>query len=177
MATPKLQTYHVPSGSFHFGSRQSIQLQAFLGSCVGVAIYDLAAEIGGMIHLLLPEPVNPSSRFQAERYASTGLPIFIKALNDAGASPGKMQAVVAGGALVDPVSEQDLALNIGSRTADVVKNILCEEKIKINQSETGGLFACTLNLNMQNWETRIQPVGLFRVSLNDAPCPRLAMIF
>jgi chemotaxis receptor (MCP) glutamine deamidase CheD len=155
---PTLETYHVASGSFHIGYRQSMLLQAFLGSCVGVVVYDLAAEIGGMIHLLLPEPVNPASGFQAERYASTGLPIFLKALNDAGASPEKMQAVVAGGALVDPVSEQELALDIGGRTADVVKNILFEQKIKINQSETGGFFACALHLNMESWETRIQPV-------------------
>lgn len=177
MATSKIESYHVPAGSFHFGSRKSILLQAFLGSCVGVAIYDPAAEIGGMIHLLLPEPVNPASGFQAERYACTGLPIFLKVLHDAGASSEKMQAVVAGGALVDPVSEQDLALNIGGRTADVVKNILFEQKIRINQFATGGFFACALNLNMENWETHIEPVGFFKLSPDDAPDPRLAMTF
>ncbi len=154
-----LETYHVSSGSFHTGKRQPMLLQAFLGSCVGVSVCDPDAEVGGMIHLLLPDPVTPGSSFQAERYASTGLPLFLEALTDAGAALQNMQAVIAGGALVGPVSQQDLALNIGGRTADVAKNILFDRKIHVKQSETGGFFACTLQLNMENWKSIIEPVG------------------
>jgi chemotaxis receptor (MCP) glutamine deamidase CheD len=134
-------------------------LQAFLGSCVGVSVCDPDAEVGGMIHLLLPDPVTPGSNFQTERYASTGLPIFLKALTDAGAALQNMHAIIAGGALVGPVSQQDLALNIGGRTADAAKNILSEHKIHVKQSETGGFFACTLQLNMENWKSSIGPAG------------------
>jgi chemotaxis receptor (MCP) glutamine deamidase CheD len=112
-----------------------------------------------MIHLLLPDPVTPGSSFQAERYASTGLPLFLEALTDAGAALQNMQAVIAGGALVGPVSQQDLALNIGDRTADVAKNILSDRKIHVKQSETGGFFACTLKLNMENWKSIIGSAG------------------
>ncbi|UCH19934.1 MAG: chemotaxis protein CheD [Deltaproteobacteria bacterium] len=129
---------------------------------MGVAVYDSDAEVGGMIHLLLPEPPLPGSSFQAERYASTGLPIFLKALNDVGATPPKMKAILAGGALVGAVSEQDVALKIGGRTADMAINILSDQKIRVIKSETGGLFACTLNLNMENWESLIEPVEFTR---------------
>ena len=124
-----------------------------------------------MIHLLLPDPVTPGSSFQAERYASTGLPIFLEALIDAGASLKNMQAVIAGGALVGPVSQQDLSLNIGGRTADVAKNILSDRNIQVKQSETGGFFACTLQLNMQSWKSSIEPVGFSRLSSGQSPAP------
>jgi chemotaxis receptor (MCP) glutamine deamidase CheD len=156
---PNLETYQVSSGSFHIGKRQPMLLQAFLGSCVGVSICDPDAEVGGMIHLLLPDPVTPGSSFQAERYASTGLPIFLEALTDAGAALQNMQAVIAGGALVGPVSQQDLVLNIGGRTANVAKNIISDRKIHVKHSETGGFFACTLQLNMENWQSSIEPIG------------------
>ena len=165
----KFDTYHIPSGSYHIGKRQPTLLQAFLGSCVGVSICDPHADVGGMIHLLLPDPVTPGSDFQPERYASTGLPIFLEALVDAGAALKNMQAVVAGGALVGPVSQQDLSLNIGGRTADVAKNILSDQKVHVKHSETGGFFACSLQLSMENWESRIEPVGFSRLSSDDEP--------
>ena len=163
-----LETYHVSSGSFHIGKRQPMILQAFLGSCVGVSVCDPDAEVGGMIHLLLPDPITPGSSFQTERYASTGLPIFLEALTEAGATSQNMQAVIAGGALVGPVSQQDLALNIGGRTADVAKKILSDQKILVKQSETGGFFACTLQLNMENWKSSIEPVGFDRLSSDES---------
>jgi chemotaxis receptor (MCP) glutamine deamidase CheD len=162
ISMPHLEKYHVPSGCFHIGKRQSKLLRAFLGSCVGVAVYDSDAEVGGMIHLLLPEPPLPGSNFQAKRYASTGLPIFLKALKNVGATPPKMKAILAGGALVGAVSEQDVALNIGGRTADMAINILSDQKIHVIRIKTGGFFACTLDLNMENWESIIEPIGFIR---------------
>jgi putative nucleotidyltransferase with HDIG domain len=164
---PELETQHVPSGSYHIGKRQPILLQAFLGSCVGVSICDPDTDVGGMIHLLLPDPITPGSNFQAVRYASTGLPLFLEALADAGATLKNMQAVIAGGALVGPISRQDLTLNIGGRTADVAKDILADRNIYVKQSETGGFFACTLQLNMENWKSSIEPVGFSRLSSDD----------
>ncbi len=149
----------VASGSFCISRREPVNLRAFLGTCVGVAIYDETAGIGGLIHLLLPEPPTPGSTFQSEKYAVTGVPRFIKALRDEGATTGNMKATLAGGALIGPVSRQDLNLDIGGRTAELAKSILNREGIEIELSETGGLFASTINLNMETGECRIQPMG------------------
>ena len=50
--------HHVASGSFYVSRNAPLILQAFLGTCVGVALYDEEAGVGGLVHLLLPEPVN-----------------------------------------------------------------------------------------------------------------------
>ena len=44
-----LKKYHVASGSFEAGNTDSRLLQAFLGTCVGVAVFDATAGVGGLI--------------------------------------------------------------------------------------------------------------------------------
>ena len=95
-------------------------VDAYLGSCVAVALYDVEAGIGGLIHLLLPAPVSPENYLGAEKYASTGLPIFLRALINEGASPKNIKASIAGGALVGTVDVIDLELDIGGRTVELV---------------------------------------------------------
>jgi putative nucleotidyltransferase with HDIG domain len=157
--------HHVPSGTYFVGQSQPLVLQAFLGSCVGVAMYDQEAGTGGLIHLLLPEPTSSESTYHLEKYASTGLPLFLKALSDAGTRPDRLVAHVAGGALVGPLNEQDFSLDIGGRTAELVKRILHAAGTTIEKSETGGFFACSLNLDMVSGQCTIEPAG--RGKIND----------
>ncbi len=151
--------FHVASGSFEVGRTQPRRLQAFLGTCVGVAVYDDSAGVGGLIHLLLPEPVSSWSVDQPEKYATTGMPLFLNQLLNLGATRENLQAVVAGGALVGPLTPQDMNLDIGGRTAEHVLTALDAEGIDVARSETGGFFTCCIELDMQDWKCGIQPAG------------------
>ena len=115
-----LRKHHVTSGSYYISRNTALILQAFLGTCVGVALYDEEADVGGLIHLLLPEPASEGSSFQPGKYASTGFPIFLRALYDEGASKNRLKAFIAGGALVGPLASRDLHLDIGGRTVETV---------------------------------------------------------
>lgn len=139
----------VPSGSFFCGRKQHTVLQAFLGTCVGVAVYDRAAGVGGMAHFLLPAPISESEYINPDKYASTGLPIFLEALRDMGARNQNMEITIGGGAIVGSISELDMSLNIGGRTAEVVKSILAKDNIQVKFAETGGLIACRLDLDLE----------------------------
>jgi putative nucleotidyltransferase with HDIG domain len=149
------------------GSTRSLLLNAYLGTCVAVALYDAEAGIGGLIHLLLPEPVFPTDTYQPEKYASIGFPIFLEAVYDAGASPENLKACVAGGALVGPLQNCDLELDIGGRTAQRVMQFLAAEKIQIEKSETGGFFTCCLSVDMQTWQCWIEPTGIDKLKDNE----------
>jgi chemotaxis receptor (MCP) glutamine deamidase CheD len=129
--------YPVAAGSYCVDTQKPIILEAYLGTCVGVALYDPVAGVGGLIHLLLPEPMGIEGTFQPEKYASTGFPPFLQALADAGASAENMKACIAGGALVGPIDDSDLELDIGGRTAERV---------------------------MRTWECRIEPAGFDKLS-------------
>ncbi|MBI9075982.1 MAG: HDOD domain-containing protein [Desulfatibacillum sp.] len=152
-----LNTEYVDSGCYTVSGKRKAALQAVLGTCVGVAIRDAEAGIGGICHLLLAEPTGNSEAWPKERYASTGLPLFIADLEAHGASRKRMEACVAGGALVSPLSNLDLELDVGGRTADKVFQILSLEGIPIIRSETGGYFTCNLRLDLSTMEPEIIP--------------------
>jgi putative nucleotidyltransferase with HDIG domain len=155
--------YHVPAGTLHVSDKGPLVLQAYLGTCVGVALHCTSSGLGGMIHLLLPEPVSAHAYDQPEKYATTGLPLLIQALLDGGARPESLSATLAGGALVGPLRQADLDLDIGGRTAEAAKKILNAANIKIVQSETGGFFTCCLNLDLRSGQTFIEPAGLSKL--------------
>jgi chemotaxis receptor (MCP) glutamine deamidase CheD len=92
-----LKTRFVCSGSYYIGKTQPTRLQAILGTCVGVTLCDTDAGLGGLLHLLLPEPRSSESNFLPEKYASNGLPLFIKDICEAGASRENLKACIAGG--------------------------------------------------------------------------------
>jgi len=159
----------VASGTFYVGSQGPLNLRAFLGSCVGVALYDAKAGIGGMIHLLLPEQPVSGSTLYPEKYAATGLPMFLEALYEEGATKENLTATYAGGAFIGPVSRQDLDLDIGGRTTEWVKRILRDEGVTVDASETGGFFTCELSLDMQTWKCAIKPVEVERMIRHGTP--------
>ncbi|MBL0712698.1 MAG: HDOD domain-containing protein [Desulfosarcina sp.] len=149
----------IPAGSFWVGARSAVQLEAFLGTCVAVAAYDAEAHVGGLIHLLLPEPPLPGSAYQREKYATTGLPLFLAALRDRGGEPGRMKACLAGGALIGPIAAQDLDLDIGGRTCEKAVDFLTREDIQIVQFESGGFMPTQIGLDMHSGNFSITPTG------------------
>lgn len=152
---PRLPTQIVSSGEYDIAGDIPSRLTAILGSCVGVALYDRKNKVGGLLHILLPEP--PTDNFPADCmiYATTGLPLFINKLLETGADKKYLEAVIAGGALIGQVSPQDLTLDIGGRTAEFVNKVLSQESIPIKESETGGYFGCTLTLDSSTWKAEI----------------------
>lgn len=151
----------VASGSYHVSTRKQLILEAYLGSCVGVTLYDRKAEIGGLIHLLLPESSGSGSTWRPEAYATSGMPLFLNALIDEGLDPSNLKASIAGGALIGPVSKRDLDLDIGGRTTEVVQQFLRQADIPVVEAETGGYLGCRLSLDLITFKSMMQPLGLF----------------
>ncbi|MGB5986545.1 MAG: HDOD domain-containing protein, partial [Desulfobacterales bacterium] len=141
-----MKTEYVHTGSFWVGSSPGLALEAVLGTCVGVVLYDPRNRVGGLHHILLPDPVyldqNP------ERYASSGLPLFIHALCEKGAAPGNLKAQIAGGALVGKLNYHDFDLDIGGRTTERVLALLKHAQIPVENSVTGGVGGCRVRLEL-----------------------------
>ena len=169
---PYMPKSHVASGSYKISKGTGRLIEAYLGTCVGVTLCDRHADVGGLIHLLLPEPTGMYTFLQPENYATTGLPLFIQALCDAGADKERLEACVAGGALVGPLSGQDLNLDIGGRTFEIVERIFKHEGIPILKAETGGFFTCCLSLNLRTWESNIEPINSPAMDLAEAEFKR-----
>ncbi|MBW2435470.1 MAG: chemotaxis protein CheD, partial [Deltaproteobacteria bacterium] len=158
--------YHVAAGSYRVDTRKPMILEAYLGTCVGVALYDPVAGVGGLMHLLLPEPATPNTGFQTEKYASTGFPPFVQALYDQGATAENLKACIAGGALVGPVTDSDFELDIGGRTTERVMQLIKAERIQVDKLETGGFFTCRLELNLKTGNFLIEPAGSDKLAVD-----------
>jgi len=148
----------VASGNYVIGTRNTGILEAYLGTCVGVTVCDRDAGIGGLCHILLPEPTGLDKPWKPAVYASTAMPLFLEALYEAGTRKEGLEATVAGGALVGPISREDLDLDIGGRTTEVVLGVLKNEEIPVSVMETGGYFSCRLTLDLRTFESAIQPI-------------------
>jgi putative nucleotidyltransferase with HDIG domain len=146
----------VPTGGMEI--TKSGQLKAFLGSCVGLAIFDSEKHIGGMLHILLPEPVCDIPDSQTTYYASTGIPLFLKAFTKAGSKKEDLCASIAGGALIDLNSPRDLALNIGGRTLEITLMILKDNGIPIKLLEASGVLPFYIMLDVDTGACTIEPV-------------------
>jgi len=168
---------HIFAGQLKAGTAKSTILQAHLGTCVGVALYDSVSKVGGLIHILLPEPPGIASALFPEKYASTGIPMLISQLTQLGASPENLTASIAGGALVGPVSRQDMNLDIGGRSSEIAADLLKAAGIQTVKSETGGFFSCTLELDMITGVSTIKPaLDLVSEPQNTFCAPSLANI-
>jgi len=157
---PKIQKTYVSSGQYSISEKKPGILEAILGTCVAVTLCDRGADIGGLMHILLAEPSHSGNVWEPLRYAGTGLPLFIRALCEAGARKERLEAHIAGGALIGPLSTTDLELDVGGQTVDVVEKILKKEKIAIIKAETGGFFPCRLNMDLRSWECNIEPLDV-----------------
>lgn len=147
----------VTSGTSVISQKKNEALEAYLGSCVGVTLVDHQANVGGLLHLLLAEATGMDMSFQPESYATSGMPHFLEKLIDAGASKERLEACVAGGALIGPLSDMDLSLDIGGRTAEIVQAYLEDHGIPIIESETGGYAGRKMSLDLYHWNTTIEP--------------------
>jgi len=150
-----MHTEYIASGDYYIAVSEPKLLKVLLGSCVGVAIYDITANVGGIIHLLLPEPASLGSSWSPGSYATSGLPLFINALLHFGAKKENLQAVIAGGALFGRISQHDIALNIGGRCVEKVHAVLKASQIPIVKEESCGFAPSMLTLDTTRWQSEI----------------------
>ncbi|PSP85919.1 chemotaxis protein CheD [Halobacteriales archaeon QS_1_68_17] len=106
-----------------------------LGSCLGVAVYDEAACVGGLIHVMLPSAEEMTDANRA-KFADTGLAALIETLEREGASRERMVAKMAGGS--DMLDFSRNGTSIGSRNVEQVEETLAEFDIPIVGRDIGG---------------------------------------
>ncbi len=110
-----------------------------LGSCVAVCAYDLAARVGGMMHVVLPYCSNKdSARKFPGKYADIGMPMLIRELENHGAVRTRMQVKIAGGASVIHAATFDGLLDMGQKNVVAVRGALEREGIPVVSFDTGG---------------------------------------
>lgn len=110
-----------------------------LGSCVAVCLYDCKSAIAGLSHVMLPQSEPTRSVENPGKYADTAVPLLIQRMAEIGASCGRLQSVLVGGAEMFSFAGRGLPqLRIGERNICAVQAVLQELGIPIAGQNVGG---------------------------------------
>ncbi|WP_093134095.1 chemotaxis protein CheD [Salinibacillus kushneri] len=127
--------------------RQKIRTSG-LGSCVGVVIYDLRAQLASLVHIMLPDStVFRGKELKRAKYADTGIQEAISLLIKNGAQRHALKAKIAGGAQMFQLSAGQDMMRIGPRNVEAVKKELSKHRIPIVSEEVGGTSGRTIEFH------------------------------
>ncbi|HLP78100.1 MAG TPA: chemotaxis protein CheD [Candidatus Paceibacterota bacterium] len=130
-----------------------------LGSCLGIAIYDAFAKVGGLLHVMLPDSKIDSAKAASSPYmfVDSGVPRLFQAVYNLGGDRRRITVKVAGGAqLLDP----HRVFNIGERNAQTFTELLVRNGYTIHGRDVGGLASRTMRLDMTNGQVSIKSPGV-----------------
>ncbi|MEI6795927.1 MAG: chemotaxis protein CheD [Methanomassiliicoccales archaeon] len=114
-----------------------------LGSCIGIAIFDAKAGIGGLAHAMLPRYDEGLDRRNAFKYADTAVFLMVDELVEQGATKSNLRAKAAGGAQMFSFISND-SLNIGLKNAQATRESLKKEGIPLIGEDMGGIKGRTV---------------------------------
>lgn len=129
-----------------------------LGSCIGLAVYDPVAKVGGILHYMLPESQLDADKAKRQplMFADTGIPILFKSCYKLGAEKGRMIVKVAGGSQVmDPSG----MFNIGKRNYAALRKILWRNNVLISAEDIGKTVNRTMWLSIATGELTLKISG------------------
>jgi chemotaxis protein CheD len=125
-----------------------------LGSCIGLAIVDRTAGVGGLAHIVLPESNDGTD--QVGKFADTAVPELIARMRKAGAAERRFETAIAGGARMFDMSG---GLDIGSRNEAAVRAALSKARIRIKAAQTGGSAGRTVKVEMGELVVTVRTAG------------------
>ena len=130
---------HVKIGEIKVAREQGTLFTIGLGSCVAVLLYDPKLRVGGLAHVMLPEPANTPNHTPG-RSAPTAVPELVRVMTAAGARKRGMYArIVGGAAMFESVLPME-GLRLGARNVEAVKNALTKAQIPLRGEDVGGSF-------------------------------------
>jgi chemotaxis protein CheD len=133
-----------------------------LGSCLGVTLYDPVANVGGLLHGMLPlSKADPAkAKRKPTMYIDTGFANLLEACYDLGAQKKHLVISVAGGASMKQDRSSDY-FKIGKRNFTVLRKLLWKNALMIDYQDVGGNRSRTMALHVSNGLVTInrQPIS------------------
>lgn len=131
-----------------------------LGSCLGVAIHDPVACVGGLLHVMLPlSTIDPA---KADRnpfmFVDTGFPRLLIECFKTGAQKQRLEIRVAGGANSQNREEDDF-FQIGKRNLIILRKLLWKNGLLMKSYDVGGTNSRTMSLEIGTGIVTIKRAG------------------
>ncbi len=132
-----------------------------LGSCLGIAIFDPVACVGGMLHVMLPTSTIDSekAREKSFMFVDTGVPKLFIDCYKAGARKERLVVKVAGGACTRG-NEEDDYFQIGKRNFIMLRKLLWKNGVLLKSHDVGGNDSRTMYLEIGSGEVIVKANGI-----------------
>ncbi|MFM8633319.1 MAG: chemotaxis protein CheD [Planctomycetia bacterium] len=160
---PQSARFHANSlGIGEIGAgRESGQLRTFVGSCVGLALYDRRKRIASLAHIMLPDSKGAGE--PVGKYADTAIPEMLKRLESlANGEPLRLSAKMAGGAKMFAFQS---GLTIGDQNVAAIEAILGRLGIPLLARECGGERGRRLSFDIATTDLTIETLGMPHTTL------------
>jgi chemotaxis protein CheD len=127
-----------------------------LGSCLGVAVHDPVACVGGLLHVMLPlSTIDPE---KADRnpfmFVDTGFPKLLIECFKTGAQKERLEIKVAGGA-----DSHESLFQIGKRNLIILRKLLWKNGLLLKSYDVGGSNSRTMSLEIGTGKVTIKSGG------------------
>ena len=131
-----------------------------LGSCLGIAIHDPIAEVGGLLHVMLP--LSTIDRAKATEnpsmFVDTGVPQLFLHCYKAGAKKQRLVVTVAGGASLHGDATTD-HFQIGKRNFVMLRKLLWKNGVLLKAHDVGGSHSRTMMLDIGSGKVMLKSQG------------------
>ena len=130
-----------------------------LGSCLGIAIYDPAAKVGGLLHAMLPDSTIDPVKAEAfpGMFVDTGLPALLRSAIQMRADKRRLKIYVAGGA---QILDDNNVFNIGGRNCAALAEFLRRENLRVDAHQLGGHANRTVYFSIATGRVKLKVSGL-----------------
>ncbi|NLM26729.1 MAG: chemotaxis protein CheD [Clostridiaceae bacterium] len=130
-----------------------------LGSCVGIALYDIKIKTIGLAHIMLPWSHQAKNNANRAKFADTGILLLLEKMSEAGASLKNIVAKLAGGAQMFSFSGNSDMIRIGQRNVEATKEVLQQLRIPVISEDTGGNYGRTIEFYSEDGRLMIKTIG------------------
>ena len=148
----------VGMADYKVGRSPSTLISYGLGSCIGVSLYDPLRKIGGLLHIMLPDSTQARSSDNPAKFADTGIPLMINDVVALGATKARLVAKIAGGAQMFSFSNATDVMRVGTRNAEVCKQILRRNGIRLIAEDTGGTYGRTVSIDLSTGVYKVKTI-------------------
>lgn len=142
-------------------SPQEVLVAYGLGSCVGVVMIDPVSRVSGLLHAVLPRPMDGmvNSEPNPSKYVEGGVEGLIAALVKEGANKNKLIVRIIGGANMLISSGLTRSFDIGTRNIEAARTTLNRLKLPISGEEVGGHTGRTVRVYVADSRVTVRVIG------------------
>ena len=153
-----MTSVEVGAAEFHVDRGETILTCLGLGSCIGLALWDPMAEVGGMAHIVLPDSRRYRWQDRPGMFADRAPAAMLATVRGLGAQRATIVAKIVGGASLffSTGGEQPPLLQVGRRNITAVIGALQRLRLPIVGEDVGGTCGRSVEFSVLDGRLRVR---------------------